>query len=43
MIAATGFGLPAWAAAFFAELPGREGWRCYVARVDGEPRPAGRW
>jgi GNAT superfamily N-acetyltransferase len=35
MIAATGFGLPAWAAAFFAALPGREGWRCYVARVDG--------
>jgi GNAT superfamily N-acetyltransferase len=35
MIAATGVGLPAWAAAFFAELPGREGWRCYVARVDG--------
>jgi GNAT superfamily N-acetyltransferase len=36
MIAATGFGLPAWAAAFFAGLPGRGGWRCYVARVDGE-------
>jgi hypothetical protein len=36
MIAATGFGLPAWASAFFAELPGREGWRCYAARVDGE-------
>ena len=36
MIAATGFGLPAWGAAFFADLPGREGWRCYVARVDGE-------
>ncbi len=35
MIAATGFGLPAWAAAFFAGLPGREGWRCYVARIDG--------
>ncbi len=35
MIAATGFGLPAWAAAFFADLPGREGWRCYVARIDG--------
>jgi GNAT superfamily N-acetyltransferase len=35
MIAATGFGLPAWAAAFFADLPGRKGWRCYVARVDG--------
>jgi GNAT superfamily N-acetyltransferase len=36
MIAATGFGLPAWASAFFAELPGRDGWRCYVARIDGE-------
>jgi GNAT superfamily N-acetyltransferase len=38
MIAATGFGLPAWAAAFFAELPGREGWHCYVALVDGSPQ-----
>lgn len=36
MIAATGFGLPAWAAALFAGLPGRDGWRCYVARVDGQ-------
>jgi len=36
MIAATGFGLPVWAAAFFADLPGRDGFRCYVARVDGE-------
>jgi Acetyltransferase (GNAT) domain len=36
MIAATGFGLPAWAAALFTGLPGRPGWRCYVARVDGE-------
>ncbi|HEV7483592.1 MAG TPA: hypothetical protein VGO13_10890 [Solirubrobacterales bacterium] len=35
MIAATGFGLSAWAAAFFADLPGRERWRCYVAQVDG--------
>jgi GNAT acetyltransferase-like protein len=35
MIAATGFGLPAWASAFFAHLPGHEDWRCYVARVDG--------
>lgn len=41
MIAATGFGMPAWAAAFFAELPGREGWRCYVARVDGEAQACG--
>jgi GNAT superfamily N-acetyltransferase len=37
-IAALGFGLPAWAASFFAHLPGREGWRCYVARIDGEPQ-----
>lgn len=36
MIVATGFELPAWASAFFAGLPGREGWRCYGARVDGE-------
>ncbi len=36
MIAATGFGLPAWASAFFADLPGLDGWRCYAARVDGE-------
>ncbi len=34
MVAATGFGLPAWASTFFARLPGRSGWRCYVARVD---------
>jgi len=37
MIAATGFGLPAWASAFFADLPGRPGWHCYLARVDDEP------
>jgi GNAT superfamily N-acetyltransferase len=36
MIVATGFGLPAWAAAFFADLPGHPDWRCYVAHVDGE-------
>lgn len=36
MIAAAGFSMYSWAAAFFARLPGREGWRCYVARVDGE-------
>jgi GNAT superfamily N-acetyltransferase len=35
-IAAIGFGLPAWGAEFFAHLPGRDGWRCYVARIDGE-------
>jgi hypothetical protein len=38
MIAATGIGLPAWAAGFFAGLPGRDGWRCYVAEVDGRPQ-----
>lgn len=38
MIAATGFGLPAWAAALFADLPGQPGWRCYVARVEGQPQ-----
>jgi GNAT superfamily N-acetyltransferase len=35
-IAALGFGMPAWGAELFAHLPGRDGWRCYVARVDGE-------
>jgi hypothetical protein len=35
-IAATGFGLPVWASALFAGLPGRDGWRCYVAEIDGE-------
>ena len=40
-IAAIGFGLPAWAAEFFAHLPGREGWHCYVAKVDGEAQACG--
>ncbi len=35
-IAALGFGMPAWGAELFAHLPGRDGWRCYVARVEGE-------
>lgn len=35
-IAAAGFRLPARGADFFAFLPGRPGWRCYVARVGGE-------
>jgi GNAT superfamily N-acetyltransferase len=35
MISAVGFGMPVWAADFFAHLPGRDGWRCYVARVEG--------
>jgi hypothetical protein len=37
-IAALGFGLPAWAASLFAPLPGLPDWRCYVARLDGEPQ-----
>jgi GNAT superfamily N-acetyltransferase len=40
-IAALGFGMPAWGAEFFAHLPGREGWRCYVAKIDGEARACG--
>jgi GNAT superfamily N-acetyltransferase len=36
MIAATGFGLPPWASAFFAGLHRRPGWHCYLARVEGE-------
>jgi hypothetical protein len=38
-IVAAGFELPEWAGPLYAGLPGRAGWRCYVARVDG--RPAG--
>jgi GNAT superfamily N-acetyltransferase len=41
MIAATGFGMPPWAADLFANLPGRDGWRCYVVRVDGEAQACG--
>jgi GNAT superfamily N-acetyltransferase len=40
-IAAIGFGMPAWGSEFFAHLPGRDGWRCYVAVVEGEPRGCG--
>jgi hypothetical protein len=36
-IVAAGFGLPAWAGSLFAALPGRAGWHCYVASVDGSP------
>jgi hypothetical protein len=39
-IVAAGFGLPAWGAELFAGLPGRSGWRCYVARVDGSAQAA---
>jgi GNAT superfamily N-acetyltransferase len=35
-ISAVGFGMPVWATDFFAHLPGRDGWRCYVARVEGK-------
>jgi GNAT superfamily N-acetyltransferase len=35
-IAAIGFDLPAWGAEFFAHLPGRQRWRCYAAKIDGE-------
>src|SRR6266516_338104 len=40
-IAAEGFGLPLWAGTFFFDLPGREGWRCYVAVVDGISQACG--
>lgn len=40
-IAAAGFGLPAWGAELFAQLPARRGWRCYVAKVDGDAQAAG--
>lgn len=40
-IAAAGFGLPAWGGDFFAHLPGRPGWRCYVALVNGEAQACG--
>jgi GNAT superfamily N-acetyltransferase len=35
MIAATGFGLPAWASTFFTRLPESSDWHCYVARIGG--------
>ncbi|HEX6152903.1 MAG TPA: hypothetical protein VFZ19_05195 [Solirubrobacterales bacterium] len=35
-IAAIGFDLPAWGAEFFAHLPGRDRWRCYAAKIDGQ-------
>jgi len=39
-IVAAGFEMPEWGAALFSELPGREGWCCYVAEVDGTPQGA---
>jgi hypothetical protein len=40
-IVAAGFGLPAWTRSLFVDLPGRGGWRCYQAFVDGEPAATG--
>jgi GNAT superfamily N-acetyltransferase len=40
-IAASGFGLPPWAGTFFFDLPGRPGWHCYVAVVDGDSQACG--
>lgn len=40
-IAAEGFELPPWAATFFFDLPGRPGWRCYVAVIDGISQACG--
>jgi hypothetical protein len=37
-IAALGFGLPPWVASLFAPLPALPDWRCYLARIDGEPK-----
>ncbi len=37
---ALGLGLPASAALVFARLPGRDGWHCYLALVDGNPAAA---
>jgi GNAT superfamily N-acetyltransferase len=40
-IVAAGFELPDWTAAMFGAIPGRPGWRCYLAEVDGEPAGTG--
>lgn len=37
-LAALGFGFPSWVGSLFAALPGLPDWRCYVARLDGEPQ-----
>jgi len=37
-VAALGFGLPPWVASLFAPLPALPDWRCYLARIDGEPQ-----
>lgn len=36
-IVAEGFGMPPWAKSLFAGLPGRPGWHCYMALVEGRP------
>jgi hypothetical protein len=36
-IVAEGFGLPPWAGTLFFDLPGTEGWHCYLALVGGRP------
>lgn len=41
MIAATGFGLPAWASTLFARLPEHADWRCYIARLGGIAQACG--
>ncbi len=39
-IVTEGFGLPPVFARWLEALPGRDGWRCLLARVDGEPAAA---
>lgn len=40
-IVTEGFGLPAAFAGWLRALPGRDGWHCLLARVDGQPAAAG--
>ena len=40
-IVTEGFGLPPAFAEWLEALPGRDGWHCLLARVDGEPAAAG--
>ena len=39
-IVALGSGRAGWTASVFAHLPGRQGWRCYLALVDEKPMAA---
>ncbi|HWH19382.1 MAG TPA: GNAT family N-acetyltransferase [Solirubrobacterales bacterium] len=39
-IVALGSGRAGWTASVFAHLPGRQGWRCYLAIVDEKPMAA---